>query len=118
MLDEFCHQGVNFIILRPELRSRSSTGINRWPRHQNPLSRAITFWLNSAAISFPCEFLAFAYSNQGQALLEGFDFFKVRNAAAMPDKAPPSTARFAPVMYDASRPATNATNAATSSTCL
>jgi hypothetical protein len=30
---------------------------------------------------------------------------------------PPSTVRFAPVMYEASGPATNATNAATSSTC-
>lgn len=30
---------------------------------------------------------------------------------------PPSTVRFAPVMYDASGPATNATSAATSSTC-
>jgi alkylation response protein AidB-like acyl-CoA dehydrogenase len=30
---------------------------------------------------------------------------------------PPSTVRFAPVMYEDSGPATNATNAATSSTC-
>ena len=30
---------------------------------------------------------------------------------------PPSTVRFAPVIYEASGPATNATSAATSSTC-
>jgi hypothetical protein len=40
------------------------------------------------------------------------------NANAIVGQAlvPPSTVRFAPVMYDASGPATNATNAATSST--
>jgi hypothetical protein len=42
------------------------------------------------------------------------------NANAIVGQAlvPPSTVRFAPVMYDASGPATNATNAVTSSTDL
>jgi hypothetical protein len=35
-----------------------------------------------------CELLAFAYSAQGQALLEGFNFFRIQNAAAMPDHVP------------------------------
>jgi len=29
-----------------------------------------------------------AYSDQGQALLEGFNFFKVQNAKMMPDNVP------------------------------
>ena len=31
--------------------------------------------------------LALAYSDQGQALLEGFNFFKLQNAKVMPDNA-------------------------------
>ena len=31
---------------------------------------------------------ALAYSKQGQALLEGFNFFKIQNAATMPDRVP------------------------------
>ena len=32
--------------------------------------------------------LALAYSAQGQALLEGFNFFRIQNGAAMPDHVP------------------------------
>jgi len=39
-------------------------------------------------IEFPSELLALAYSKQGQALLEGFNFFKVQNACMMPDRVP------------------------------
>ena len=52
------------------------------------LSHGIGSWLASAHIHFPCELLALAYSEQGQALLEGFDFFKLQNAKAMPDRVP------------------------------
>jgi hypothetical protein len=31
---------------------------------------------------------ALAYSKQGQALLEGFNFFKIQNASMMPDRVP------------------------------
>jgi hypothetical protein len=31
---------------------------------------------------------ALAYSKQGQALLEGFNFFKIQNACMMPDRVP------------------------------
>ena len=41
-----------------------------------------------SAITFPCDLLALAYSNEGQALLQGFHFFNVQNVAAMPDKVP------------------------------
>jgi hypothetical protein len=45
-------------------------------------------WLKSPNIAFPGELLALAYSAQGQALLEGFNFFRIQNAAAMPDHVP------------------------------
>jgi hypothetical protein len=31
---------------------------------------------------------ALGYSEQGQALLEGFNFFKIQNATMMPDRVP------------------------------
>jgi hypothetical protein len=37
---------------------------------------------------FPSELVALAYSKQGQALLEGFSFFKIQNAGMMPDRVP------------------------------
>jgi hypothetical protein len=45
-------------------------------------------WLKSPNIEFPGELLALAYSPQGQALLEGFNFFRIQNGAAMPDHVP------------------------------
>ena len=45
-------------------------------------------WLKSPNIEFPGELPALAYSAQGQALLEGFNFFRIQNAAAMPDNVP------------------------------
>jgi len=52
------------------------------------LSQGIGFWLKSPNMTYPCELLALAYSAQGQALLERFNFFRVQNAAAMPDHVP------------------------------
>ena len=49
------------------------------------MSQGIGSWLRCPNVAFPCEFLALAYSAQGQALLEGFHFFRIQNAAAMPD---------------------------------
>jgi hypothetical protein len=52
------------------------------------LSHGIGSWLASAHTQFPCELLALAYSDPGQALREGFNFFKLQNAKAMPDNVP------------------------------
>jgi hypothetical protein len=52
------------------------------------LSRGLGSWLSSPNIPFLSELLALAYSKQGQALLEEFNFFKVQNARMMPDRVP------------------------------
>ena len=70
---------ISGIVLRPELIGGRAIKIL--------LSHGIGSWLASAQIRFPCELLALAYSDQGQALLEGFNFFKLQNANAMPDNA-------------------------------
>jgi hypothetical protein len=71
---------VSGIVLRPQLAGSRAIKIL--------LSQGIASWLKSPNIAFPCELLALAYSAQGQALLEGFKFFRIQNAAAMPDHAP------------------------------
>jgi hypothetical protein len=71
---------ISGIVLRSELRGGRAIKIL--------LSRGIGCWLARAHIHFPCDLLALAYSEQGQALLEGFDFFKLQNAKAMPDGVP------------------------------
>jgi hypothetical protein len=81
----FVHSHAHFwyisgIVLRPELIGGRAIKIL--------LSHGIGSWLASAHIQFPCELLALAYSDQGQALLEGFNFFKLQNAKAMPDNVP------------------------------
>jgi hypothetical protein len=52
------------------------------------LSQGIGLWLRSPRIEFPCELLALGYSTQGQALLEGFNLYRIQNADAMPDHVP------------------------------
>ena len=52
------------------------------------MSQGIASCLKSPNIAFPCELLALAYSAQGHALLEGFNFYRIQNAAAMPDHVP------------------------------
>jgi hypothetical protein len=71
---------ISGIVLRSELRGGRAIKIL--------LSRGVGCWLATARIDFPCELLALAYSDQGRALLEGFDFFKLQNAKAMPDGVP------------------------------
>ena len=71
---------ISGIVLRPELKGGRAIKIL--------LSRGVGCWLTKAHVHFPCQLFALAYSEQGQALLEGFDFFKLRNAKAMPDGAP------------------------------
>ena len=71
---------VSGIVLRPELIGGRAIRIL--------LSRGVGSWLSSPNIHFPSELLALAYSKQGQALLEGFNFFKVQNADMMPDRVP------------------------------
>jgi hypothetical protein len=71
---------VSGIVLRPELIGGRAIRIL--------LSHGVGSWLSSAKIEFPSELLALAYSKQGHALLEGFNFFKVQNASMMPDGVP------------------------------
>jgi hypothetical protein len=70
---------ISGIVLRPELIGGRAIKIL--------LSHGIGSWLATAQFKFPCELLALAYSDQGQALLEGFNFFKLQNAKVMPDNA-------------------------------
>ncbi len=69
---------VSGIVLRPELVGGRAIRVL--------LSHGVGSWLSSAKIQFPAQLLALAYSPQGQALLEGFKFFKIQNASAMPDR--------------------------------
>ena len=71
---------VSGLVLRPQLSGSRAIRLL--------LSQGIGSWLKSPNIAFPCELLALAYSAQGQALLEGFNFFRIQNAAAMPDHVP------------------------------
>ena len=71
---------VSGIVLRPQLIGSRAIRVL--------LSQGIGSWLKSPNIEFPCELLALAYSAQGQALLEGFNFFRIQNGAAMPDHVP------------------------------
>jgi hypothetical protein len=71
---------VSGIVLRPQLIGSRAIRVL--------LSQGIGSWLKSPNIEFPCELLALAYSSQGQALLEGFNFFRIQNGAAMPDHVP------------------------------
>jgi hypothetical protein len=71
---------VSGIVLRPQLIGSRAIRVL--------LSQGMGSWLNSPNIAFPCELLALAYSAQGQALLEGFNFFRIQNGAAMPDRVP------------------------------
>jgi hypothetical protein len=71
---------VSGIVLRPQLIGSRAIRVL--------LSQGIGSWLKSPNVEFPCELLALAYSTQGQALLEGFNFFRIQNGTAMPDRAP------------------------------
>jgi hypothetical protein len=62
------------IVLRPQLVGSRAIKIL--------LSQGIGFRLKCAKVEFPCELLALAYSAQGQALLEGFHFFRIQNATS------------------------------------
>jgi hypothetical protein len=57
---------------------------NSWVHVQSKYfcPKGIGFWLKCAKVEFPCELLALAYSAQGQALLEGFHFFRIQNATS------------------------------------
>jgi hypothetical protein len=71
---------VSGIVLRPQLIGSRAIRVL--------LSQGMGSWLKAPNIEFPGELLALAYSAQGQALLEGFNFFRIQNAAAMPDHVP------------------------------
>ena len=71
---------VSGIVLRPELIGGRAIRFL--------LSHGVDYWLSSANIQFPSELLALAYSKKGEALPEGYNFFKIQNAGAMPDRFP------------------------------
>jgi hypothetical protein len=71
---------VSGIVLRPQLIGSRAIRVL--------LSQGMGSWLKSPNMEFPGELLALAYSAQGQALLEGFNFFRIQNAASMPDQVP------------------------------
>src|SRR5262249_48146852 len=71
---------VSGIVLRPKLIGGRAIRIL--------LSHGGGVWLSSAKIQFRSELLALGYSKQGQALLEGFNFFKIQNGGTMPDRVP------------------------------
>jgi hypothetical protein len=50
--------------------------------------QSIRSWLTSGSVEFPCEVLALANSAGAETLREGFNFFKLQNAKAMPDNVP------------------------------
>ena len=74
------HWYVSGIVLRPELIGGRAIRVL--------LSQGLNSFLDSVQIHFPCQLLALAYSRQGEALLEGFNFFKLQHASAMPDGVP------------------------------
>ena len=74
------HWYVSGIVLRPELIGGRAIRVL--------LSQGLNSFLDSVQFHFPCQLLALAYSRQGEALLEGFNFFKLQHASAMPDGAP------------------------------
>ena len=71
---------VSGLVLRPQLSGSRAIRVL--------LSQGIGSWLKSPNIRFPCALFALAYSANGEALLERFNFFRVQNAAAMPDHVP------------------------------
>ena len=71
---------VSGVVLLPELEGSRAIRLL--------FSRGIGSWLRRTRIAFPCELLALASSSEGERLLEGFEFFKIQNATAMPDHVP------------------------------
>ena len=71
---------VSGIVLGPELIGGRAIRIL--------LLHGVGSWLSSANVEFPSKLLALAYSKKGEALLEGFNFFKIQNASTMPGRVP------------------------------
>jgi hypothetical protein len=71
---------VSGIVLGPEIAGGAAI--------RALFSQGIGSWLTRGNIEFPCELLALANSLEAETLLQGFNFFKVQNAKAMPDNVP------------------------------
>jgi hypothetical protein len=52
------------------------------------MGQGVAAWLGQGHVAFPCELLALASSRPGEALLQGFEFYRVQHATAMPDGVP------------------------------
>jgi hypothetical protein len=74
------HWYASGVVVRPELTGSLALKVLLW--------RGLAAWLKQAQVTFPCEWLALAYSAQGQALLERFGFARLQAAEAMPDRVP------------------------------
>lgn len=68
------------IVLKPELRNTTK---------QNPLKpllkAALSLWVDSERVAYPTQLLALCYSQEGQRMLERFNFLKIRDGSQMPD---------------------------------
>jgi len=64
---------------------------NEEPREKHAKKRGegrLDRGLSGGNIEFPCELFALANSLEAETLLQGFNFFKVQNAKAMPGNLP------------------------------
>ena len=68
------------IVLKPEIAGGAAI--------RALFSQGIGSWLTRGNIEFPCELFALANSVEAETLLQGFNFFKVQNAKAMPGNLP------------------------------
>ena len=71
---------ISGIVLKPEIAGGAAI--------RALFSQGIGSWLTRGNIEFPCELFALANSVEAETLLQGFNFFKVQNAKAMPDNVP------------------------------
>jgi hypothetical protein len=71
---------VSGIVLLPQLAGSRAI--------RTLFSEGIGSWLRHTRIEFPCQLLALAYFAESEVLLEGFGFFRIQNATAMPDHVP------------------------------
>jgi hypothetical protein len=71
---------VSGIVLEPEIAGGAAI--------RALFSQGIGSWLTRGNIEFPCELFALANSLEAETLLQGFNFFKLQNAKAMPDSVP------------------------------
>ena len=70
---------ISGVVLSPAARDRAIILL---------LSDGLRLWRREAKLSFSCEFLALAWSDEGRALLKGFEFYPIREATETLDEMP------------------------------